>query len=1028
MKCRFLPLLIAFLLSGTSYADNLRFASRPSLSPDGSTIYFSYDGDLFSVPAKGGRATGFLAMRGNENHPVPSPDGKYIAFSSDINGNQDLFVIPVGGGQAKQLTFHEAADFPVSWSADSKYIFFESRRVSATRTTFRVSVEGGTPQELFEGYFTTIVNLVENPATGEYLFNESGESINYPTRKRYVGDHNSNIKSWNPKSRKYTELTEYEGKDTWPMVDAKGNLYYVSDEYNKESNIVGYNKGGKPRQLTSFDRSVQWPKISNDGSSIVYLLDYQIHVLDTKTGEDFIPQITLGTGDNDVRRSFEKQKPTAADISPDGKKFALAVRGLLYVSDPKCKYFQRLDTPSDERVREVVWSGDSKTIYYTRTHKGYYGLYCISADGGGSEKAVYIPERNVKNLTISHKKDKIAFIDGQRSVMLCNIADNGVDKIADAQFWSFSSYSLAFSFDDSMLAFEAMDRFEPDIYICDLKAGKVTNLTNSASTETDMVFSPDGKNLFMSAVITASTFPKGQNCSLYKLPLRKYDSVFKSENYDNLFAGEKTKKDSTVVIDYGNVFDRMERLERRGAQSGLFIFDHKGKTQLFYNSFGDGGREVRALDINDPEAKPKTVKGLSPGSFFASGSDLYHISNGTISKIDPNSLNATVTEALVNVDKVLSDEFSQMFYEVWAVLEQNFYDVNLHGTDWKAVREYYSSLLPHVKSRDQLRTMLTDMLGELNSSHLGFNSTGAEEKTETRIRSIATGILFDRESPYKVAGIIPWSPADKVEVDISKGDELVAVDGVRADPKQNREKYLASPVAREEVRLTFRRDGKERDVKVHTTSMAELKGLMYRQWEDECKAKVERDGKGRIAYLHMRAMGSGDLDNFYKEMHTYAVNRDALILDLRYNNGGNVHKEVIDFLRQKQHFQWSYRDFPTTTHPNVTPGDKPLVVLVNEHSLSDAEVTSNGIKSLGIAKLIGTETYRWIIFTSSVGLIDGSSCRMPAWGCYNNAGEDLESIGVKPDIYVRTTFKERISHEDPQLDAAIKEILGQLGK
>ena len=265
-----------------------------------------------------------------------------------------------------------------------------------------------------------------------------------------------------------------------------------------------------------------------------------------------------------------------------------------------------------------------------------------------------------------------------------------------------------------------------------------------------------------------------------------------------------------------------------------------------------------------------------------------------------------------------------------------------------------------------------------------------------------------------------------MEVDVKKGDVLVAVNGVKVDPKENREKYFSSPVAKDEVRLTFKRDGKEKDVKVHTASFNEIKSLMYRQWEDECKAKVEKDGKGRIAYLHMRAMGGGDLDDFYKQMHTYAVNRDALILDLRYNNGGNVHKEVIDFLRQQQHFRWSYRDFPTTAHPNVTPADKPIVVLVNEHSLSDAEVTSNGIKSLGIAKLVGTETYRWIIFTSSVGLIDGSSCRMPAWGCYNNEGLDLENIGVKPDIYVKTTFKDRISHEDPQLDAAIKEVLSQL--
>ena len=142
--------------------------------------------------------------------------------------------------------------------------------------------------------------------------------------------------------------------------------------------------------------------------------------------------------------------------------------------------------------------------------------------------------------------------------------------------------------------------------------------------------------------------------------------------------------------------------------------------------------------------------------------------------------------------------------------------------------------------------------------------------------------------------------------------------------------------------------------------------------------------------------------------------------------GGNVHKEVLDFLGQKAHFTWSYRDFPHDTHPNITPGDKPIVVLVNERSLSDAEVTSNGIKALGIAKIIGTETYRWIIFTSSVGFIDGSSIRMPAWGCYSLDGKDLEFTGVKPDIYVKNTFKDRLDGKDPQLERAIREVLEQL--
>ena len=1023
---RYLMLAAALLTASALWGDNLHFASRPSLSPDGGTLFFSYLGDIYTVPTSGGQAMSLVSMNGNENHPLVSPDGKWLAFSSDINGNQDVFVVPMAGGPAVQLTWHEANDFPVSWSPDSKYVYFESQRSGARRTTYRVAVTGGTPQLLFDGYFTTVVNLVENPKDGTFYFNESGESINFPTRKRYVGDHNPDIQSWNPKKKQYAALTDYIGKDTWPMVDASGNLYYVTDRFNQESNIVRHVPGGEPVQLTAFDRSVQYPRIAWNGSQIVYLLDYEIHLLDPATGKDFVPQISVSGADPSVRRSFEKQTPSAAAVSPDGKKLAWVVRGLLFVSDAKGSYFQRLGTPDDERVHEVEWGSDSKTLYYTRTQKGWVDLFRIAADNTGAETLVYSSEANVKSLSVSHKGDKIAFIDGSDRVMLYDVNAGKAEKIVDAEFWSFSSYNLSFAWDDSYLAFEAMDRFEPDIFLYSFADRKLLNLTNSASTEQEPVFSPDGKYLFMVAAPASSSFPRGSAGRLYKLPLQKYDTKFKSDSYDGLFDARKAAKDSVVRIDTKDIFERMKPVERSGRQTGLYLYPAKGKTWLFYTSFSEGVREVRALDIDDPEAKPKPVKGLTPGAFFGTKEGLYHMSRGKVSKIDPQSLAVTEVPVSIAVDKTLADEFSQMFYEAWAILAQNFYDVNYHSADWTAVRDRYAAFLPYIRSREQLRTMMADLLGELNSSHLGFSSTGGEEKTETRIRSVVTGIVFDNADPYAVASILPGSAADKVEIDVRKGDRLVAVDGVRTVPSVNRERYLSTPLQKEEVKLTFSRSGKEFDVKVHTMPLAMQKSLEYKQWEDACKARVEKEGAGKIAYVHMRAMGGEDLDAFLTQMHTYAVNRDALILDLRYNNGGNVHKEVIDFLSQKQHFQWSYRDFPKVSHPNVTPSDKPIVVLVNEHSLSDAEVTSNGIQTLGLAKLIGTETYRWIIFTSSVGLIDGSSSRMPAWGCYNNSGEDMEFSGVKPDIYVKNTFKDRISGSDPQLDAAIKEVLQQL--
>ena len=1030
MNNRFILTAIVMMVATTAaVAENIRFASHPSLSPDGKQIYFSYDGNIYTVPVRGGQATAVITMPGVQDSPLVSPDGKWLAFSSDIQGNNDVYVVPVGGGQAVQLTFHEAPDVPVNWSAKSDFVYFESTRASARKTTFKVAVAGGTPQLMFDGYFNTIVNLAENPKTGEFLFNESMESISFPTRKRYVGDHNPNIKSWNPKSKAYTELTDYIGKDQWPMADKDGNIYYVSDELNKESNIVKYVKGGKPRQLTSFDKSVQYPSIAHNGSAIVFLKDYEIHVLEPATGKVSVPQISIASGSVEVRRSFEGQTPTAADVSPDGKKFALVIRGGLYISDTKCKYLQRLDTPSDERVDQVVWGNDSKTVYYTRTDKGWTNLYCIAADGSSGETPVFLSQNNTKSLAVDKKREKLAFIDGSRAVMLHDMKAGTTVKAAEAEFWSFQNYDLAFSYDGNWLAFDAMHMFEPDIFLYNLKDGSLRNFTNSASVEESAVFTPDGKYMYLLANPTATSYPRGARSALYKLPLQKYDTPFKSEKVDELFRDKKDepKKDSVVVIDFKDIHERMTRVEREGSQGSPYIYTSKGKDYLLYRSMGSGTPGVFSLEISDPDAKPKQVKDLNGGTFFSCKDALYCLASGAIYKVDPAAATATKTEVKKDVEAVLDDEFRQMFYETWAVLEQNYYDVNFHGADWPAVRDYYASLLPYVRTRANLRTLLADLLGELNSSHLGFTSTGSEEKNETRIRTYGTGIVFDNASPYKVAGILADSPADRHGIDVRKGDELVAVNGVRVDKAQNREKYFSGAVPADELKLRFSRGGKEFDVKVHTTTFSNIKTLAYKEWEEQRADIVSDRTGGRVGYIHMRAMGAEDLDSFLLKMHTEVYDKDALILDLRYNNGGNVHKEVIDFLRGQAHFEWAYRDFPKASHPNVAPAGKPIVVLVNEHSLSDAEVTSNGIKTLGIAKLVGTETYRWIIFTSSVRLLDGSTCRMPAWGCYSVIdGSDLENTGVKPDIYVKNTFKDRLEGKDPQLDAAIAEVIREM--
>lgn len=1019
---------IPFMVSAQ---DKLHFAVQPSLSPDAKTIYFEYDGDIWSVESSGGSAKRITAMQAYESMAIPSPDGKWLAFASNQNGNNDVYILNINGGDIKQLTFNDTNDTPVSWGPDSKSVNISSGRYNSI-SAYKVSINGGTPVRLFDNYFNTITNLNEM-VDGSYLFNESNESHSYATRKGYKGDYNPDIKQYNPKTKEYKELTSYKGKDIWPTSDKNGNIYFATDQKNTEYNIATI-KDGKTSILTDFNISIQYPKVSFNGEKIVFNKDYTIGVYDVKTGKVDFPTITLAKQNSpQIANSYNVEgKISSFAVSPDTKKLAFVSRGRLFVSDKEGKAIKELPTNASERVVEVEWCNDNKTVLFTRTRNGWYNLFSMDASVSSPEKAVYTPNKFVKNLVSDHAHNKFAFTTGDDRVDIYDTKTAKVEKLADAEIWTFRGYTLNFSFDDKYLTFEAENLFEKDVYIVDIATKKLTNITSSATFDGNPVWAANNQSLYILADRFNASFPRGNiSQKLFQISLDKYDTPFMTERYNSLFSSDKESKESkNANINLNNIHRRWRTVENGGSQVSLSSVLLKDVNYLVYGSSHAGSYASYVYTINEKDQKPsKKIDGINRIGSISVGSDgIYTLSGGAIYSLNLRDGKATKINIAFPFSQTNSNEFSQMLNEVWAQLESNFYDVKHHGVDWNAKLKYYSSLAPYVQNRKNLRILINDMLGELNSSHLGFSGGGLEEKTATRLFTQETGILFDNNSPYIVDYVLEGTPADRIGVNVKKGDELVAVNGINVDKNKNRYVYFTSPVIKKEVTLKFKRGADFFDVNVHTMSVSALKEQLYNKWEDDCRAIVDQKTGNRVAYHHMKDMTDGSLTKFLIEMSTDAAHKDALILDLRFNNGGNIHNEVLEYLSQKAHYTWNFRDKAPNTHPNVVLGSKPIVVLINECSLSDAEVTSNGIRNLGIAKLIGTETYRWIIFTSSVSMADGSSCRIPAWGCYNLDGSDLEITGVAPDIYIKNTFMDRLAQKDPQLERAIQEILKDLKK
>jgi C-terminal processing protease CtpA/Prc/Tol biopolymer transport system component len=1033
----------ALLSAGQLFSqNNAHFLSNPCLTPDGQTVIFAFEGDLWKASVSDGQATRLTAMQGYETSPRVSPDGQWIAFTGRQFGNGDVYVMGVNGGEVKQVTWHSSNDEVTSWSWDSKHIYFNSGRMGQV-AGYKVAASGGTAQRVFGNYFFQYDhNLVEHPASGEIFFNDTWESSNQVQRKRYKGPFNPDIQSYNLKTKQHKKYTSWEGKDFGATIDKSGNIYYISDEGNGEYNLYVLVNGDK-RRCTRFTSSIKSAQVNANGGKVVFEKDYQLWTYDVKTSDENWIFRSSGTMYCQRRRILRSEGNISGyDISPDGKKLAFVSRGELFVSDVEGKFIQLINRGSAERVREVKWLSDNKTLLFNQTWEGYTNWYTRRADSSGAPKQLSSDKRNNRNISLNKKRTQAVYLSGRDEVRLMDLRTFQVKTIVKDELWAFQNNEPGFSPNDEYVLFTAKRNFEEDIFIHHIKDNKTTNLTNTGVTEAGPIWSPDTKYIYFTSQRLRPSYPFGMaNARVYRLPLEKLDEPYRIDKYNELFKEEKkdtSKKtvannaDSlkSITVDPDLLLERMEQVSPSlGAQFLQAVYLKGDKTTVLYTSNHGEGRNALWKTVIEPFEQNKTEKIAGTDNSF--GFDIVEVSDklyvlfaNNLNKLNLDGNKVDPIPISYTFRRNLAEEFNQMFYEAWAQMEEGYYDEKFHGLDWRKTRDYYKQFLPYLNNRADIRTMLNDMLGELNSSHQGFNSFGDDENIALQNQTMETGIIFENDDPYKVKYVARRSAADRRSMDIKPGDVLVKVNDELADQNKDRYYYFTLPSRDRELRLTFNRNGQMVQVKIHP--QVSLFTNLYDEWIDVNQRRVDEKGKGRIAYGYMKNMGQGELDQFIIDMTQELNKKDALIFDLRYNTGGNVHDEVLKFLSQRTYLRWKYREGALTPQSNFSPADKPIVLLINEQSLSDAEMTSQGFKALKLGKIIGNETYRWIIFTSGIGLVDGSSVRMPAWGCYSLDGKDLEMTGVQPDILVINSFDDKLNGRDPQLDRAIEEIIRQL--
>ena len=425
---------------------NTYFLSNPTLTPDGQTVIFAYEGDLWKANVNDGNATRLTAMQGYETSPRVSPDGKWIAFTGRQYGNGDIYIMPVNGGDVKQITYHSANDEVTSWSWDSKSIYFNSNRMGQV-AGFKVSAVGGTPQRVFGNYFFQYDhNLIEHPTSGEIFFNDTWESSNQAQRKRYKGPFNPDIQSYNLKTKQYKKYTDWEGKDFGATIDKNGNIYFISDEANGEYNLYALDNG-KKKELTKFSSSIKTPQVNANGGKVVFEKDYQLWLYDVKAGKESKLNVSIIRNnvlpkekDFEVRGNIED-----FDVSGDGKKLAFVSRGELFVSDVEGKFIQQINKGNAERVAEIKWMSDNKTLLFNETSAdGYYNLFTIRADSNSTPKQLTHDKRNNRSIILNKKRTQAVYLSGRDEVRLLDLKTMQSKMIVKDEIWAFKAAIRAF--------------------------------------------------------------------------------------------------------------------------------------------------------------------------------------------------------------------------------------------------------------------------------------------------------------------------------------------------------------------------------------------------------------------------------------------------------------------------------------------------------------------------------------------------------------------------------------------------------
>jgi Tol biopolymer transport system component/C-terminal processing protease CtpA/Prc len=1060
-------------------ADRALWLRYPALSPDGKTIAFEYRGNLWRVSADGGVATPLTVGESYNSMPVWSPDGSKLAFASDRNGNLDVYVMPADGGRATRLTYHSADETPASFTPDGKSVLFASSILDAPANSefptgarpelYRVDLDGHMPEQVLT---TTALYASYDRAMKRMIFSDQ-RGYEMEWRKHDHSAFTRDVWLEDVPAKKFTRLTAYGFDDRQPVWGPDEQSIFYLSESSGTFNVwtMKLADPGHPTQVTSHKGSpVRFLSASRAGD-LCYAYDGELWVRPATGGES--RRITVSTSADDAGRTVKptdvSSQITEFDVSPDGSEIAFVSRGEIFVASTEHGDTKRI-TNTPEQERSVSFSPDGRSLIYASERGQSWKIYRTDLTDkdepnffnatGFKESPVVEGTAEAFQPSFSPDGNSIAYLEERTTLKVLDLKTNKSRVVlAGDKNYSYSDGDQAYEWspDGRWLAvqFLSTGRWSGEVGLVSASGDqKVINISKSGYEDELPLWSRKGEVLYWrsdrqglrsqsnngrqedvyAAYLTPAAWDR------YKLDEAAYDQLTAKEGKDkdkgkddakDKAAGAKKeapKAPEPIAMDFDRIEDRIARLSFSSADLAAAALSDDGENLYFLARY-DKGYDLWKYVPRKKEIKVVAKFGADNADLKlgAKGKKAYVLHDGKLSAVELDSEKSEPVGLSAKMDLDAGQERAYMFEHIWRQTLKKFLDVKMHDVDWKALKTEYGRFIPYIGNDRDFAELCSEMQGELNASHTGCRFRPARPDGDN---TAALGFFPDPKHTGPGVGILEvmdGGPLQKAGTKIKAGTVITGIDGTTIAAGDNWYRLL-NRKAGTPVRLSLQAGGSRWDETVKPISWGEQSQLLYTRWTRANHDEVVKLSNGRLGYSHIRGMSDGPYREIFQDIFGRDTEKDAIVLDTRFNGGGNLDEALTVFLSGRVFEKNVPRGQYLGSEPSMR-WNKPSIVVMNEGNYSDAHCFPMAYTQLGIGETVGmpvpgTCSSVWWERLQNRDLVFG----IPEVAIYDVAGDIMENKQLEPNYEVIPDPALEASGRDQQLEKAVEVLLAKLPK